>query len=147
MPPPSRTYSRPSTDIPSFANDPTPSRSPSHSRRTTHESALNMSQTRPMPPRRSASTEAPPRVPPPAMVSTLGAASSSHRVRPPPSEHVSHVGAGSNLVLPLFSRHPPTHPVLSPEYRYCHREGFVKPPRAHHCRACGTVSKVFTGIG
>jgi len=28
-------------------------------------------------------------------------------------------------------------PVLIPAYRYCEREGLVKPLRAHHCRACG----------
>ena len=40
----------------------------------------------------------------------------------------------------MYSRTPPTNPVLRPEYRYCQRDGFVKPLRAHHCRACGTVS-------
>ncbi|KAF9074361.1 DHHC palmitoyltransferase-domain-containing protein [Rhodocollybia butyracea] len=37
-----------------------------------------------------------------------------------------------------ITRRPPTTPVLSPEYRYCSRDLFVKPYRAHHCRACGT---------
>lgn len=37
-----------------------------------------------------------------------------------------------------YQRRPPTHPVLLPEVRYCFKEGFVKPTRAHHCRACGT---------
>lgn len=36
------------------------------------------------------------------------------------------------------SRQPPRHPVLAPEYRYCQREGFVKPLRTHHCRICCT---------
>ncbi|EPQ55934.1 zf-DHHC-domain-containing protein [Gloeophyllum trabeum ATCC 11539] len=35
-------------------------------------------------------------------------------------------------------RRPPTTPVLLPEYRYCYKEKFVKPLRAHHCRSCGT---------
>ena len=44
--------------------------------------------------------------------------------------------------LPMaFTRRPVMTPVLLPEYRYCFKEGFVKPPRAHHCRACGTVSQ------
>jgi len=36
------------------------------------------------------------------------------------------------------TRQPPRHPILAEEYRYCHREGFVKPARAHHCRVCCT---------
>ncbi|OSD00059.1 zf-DHHC-domain-containing protein [Trametes coccinea BRFM310] len=38
----------------------------------------------------------------------------------------------------MFTRKPPTTPILQPEYRYCHTDGFLKPMRAHHCRACGT---------
>jgi len=45
-----------------------------------------------------------------------------------------------NLPPPIFSRQPSTRPVLLPEYRYCSKDKIVKPPRAHHCRACGTVS-------
>jgi len=37
-------------------------------------------------------------------------------------------------------RKVPSTPVLSPVLRYCDVDGFVKPYRAHHCRACGTVS-------
>ena len=44
---------------------------------------------------------------------------------------------------PVFSRRPTTTPVLLPEYRYCSRCQIVKPSRAHHCRACGTVSFLF----
>ncbi|KZT00277.1 zf-DHHC-domain-containing protein [Laetiporus sulphureus 93-53] len=45
----------------------------------------------------------------------------------------------SSQALPMmFTRRPSQDPVLLPEYRYCYKEGFVKPPRAHHCRACGT---------
>ncbi|KAF8841075.1 zf-DHHC-domain-containing protein [Paxillus ammoniavirescens] len=46
----------------------------------------------------------------------------------------------SRVDLPssMFSRRPPTTPVLLPEYRYCSKCKIVKPPRAHHCRACGT---------
>ncbi|KAK7045400.1 hypothetical protein VNI00_007652 [Paramarasmius palmivorus] len=37
-------------------------------------------------------------------------------------------------------RRPPNlgSPVLKPEYRYCSKCMFIKPPRTHHCRACGT---------
>ncbi|KAF8816885.1 zf-DHHC-domain-containing protein [Phlegmacium glaucopus] len=35
-------------------------------------------------------------------------------------------------------RQPPTTAVLQPVHRYCLREEFVKPYRAHHCRSCGT---------
>ncbi|ESK93297.1 vacuole protein [Moniliophthora roreri MCA 2997] len=37
-------------------------------------------------------------------------------------------------------RRPPNNgsPVLKPENRYCSKCLFIKPPRAHHCRACGT---------
>jgi len=38
----------------------------------------------------------------------------------------------------MYARRPSTTPVLLPEYRYCNKDGFVKPMRAHHCRACGT---------
>ena len=40
----------------------------------------------------------------------------------------------------MYTRSPPKTPVLQAEYRYCHKDGFQKPLRAHHCRACGTVS-------
>lgn len=40
----------------------------------------------------------------------------------------------------MYTRMPPGDRVLRPEFRYCQRDGFVKPLRAHHCRACGTVS-------
>lgn len=50
------------------------------------------------------------------------------------------------LPPPIYSRRPPTHPVLSPEFRYCPRDGIVKPMRSHHCRACGTVCSFFSFI-
>ncbi|KAL7278720.1 LOW QUALITY PROTEIN: hypothetical protein ACG7TL_007723 [Trametes sanguinea] len=43
----------------------------------------------------------------------------------------------------MFTRKPPTTPILQPEYRYCHTDGFLKPMRAHHCRACGTFFLIF----
>ncbi|KAG8991120.1 palmitoyltransferase pfa5 [Tulasnella sp. JGI-2019a] len=44
----------------------------------------------------------------------------------------------SGLSPKTNTRQPPPHPTLAPEYRYCHKEGFVKPIRAHHCRICAT---------
>jgi len=38
----------------------------------------------------------------------------------------------------IYQRKPSARPVLRPETRYCYKDGFVKPLRAHHCRACGT---------
>ncbi|KAJ3520605.1 hypothetical protein NMY22_g12678 [Coprinellus aureogranulatus] len=35
-------------------------------------------------------------------------------------------------------RSPPSTAVLDPFHRYCEKDGFVKPYRAHHCRSCGT---------
>ncbi|KAF8512824.1 DHHC palmitoyltransferase-domain-containing protein [Gautieria morchelliformis] len=143
---PSRTYSRPSVDIPSISNEtsspqsPRPPRSPPHSRHNTHESTLSMSQNRPAPPRRKGSTDAGARDTVQPMTSSFGVTNSSHRLKPPPPVHDPHTSKGSHSGLPPlpFSRRPPTHPVLSPEYRYCSRDGFVKPMRTHHCRSCGT---------
>jgi hypothetical protein len=42
-------------------------------------------------------------------------------------------------------RKPPSTPLLVSAYRYCGREGFVKPLRAHHCRACGKVWIILKG--
>ncbi|CAG8745322.1 15612_t:CDS:2, partial [Acaulospora colombiana] len=36
--------------------------------------------------------------------------------------------------LSRWDRKPSPRPVLDPYQRYCYREGFVKPPRTHHCR-------------
>ncbi|GJE88984.1 DHHC zinc finger domain-containing protein [Phanerochaete sordida] len=48
-------------------------------------------------------------------------------------------GHGETSGLPAgLTRRPPMNPALLPEWRYCYKDGFVKPPRAHHCRACGT---------
>jgi putative hemolysin len=37
-----------------------------------------------------------------------------------------------------IARRPPTTHVLEPLHRYCDKDGFLKPYRAHHCRNCGT---------
>ncbi|KAI0092352.1 DHHC palmitoyltransferase-domain-containing protein [Irpex rosettiformis] len=56
---------------------------------------------------------------------------------PSSSSPPNHNPQGSGLPM-RYTRSPPKTPILRPNYRYCHKEGFVKPPRAHHCRACGT---------
>jgi palmitoyltransferase len=38
----------------------------------------------------------------------------------------------------IFTRRPPTTPVLHPAHRWCSKCEIIKPYRAHHCRACGT---------
>ncbi|KAL0952664.1 hypothetical protein HGRIS_006907 [Hohenbuehelia grisea] len=43
-----------------------------------------------------------------------------------------------DLPPPALSRYPNPTPILLPEYRYCSRDGLIKPYRAHHCRSCGT---------
>jgi len=68
---------------------------------------------------------------------------------PPPISSARDVeqGLGStsrSQDMPLFSRRPPTTPVLLPQYRYCYKDGHIKPFRAHHCRACGTVRLIIT---
>ncbi|KAH9920836.1 zf-DHHC-domain-containing protein [Epithele typhae] len=50
-------------------------------------------------------------------------------------------GNGHAQPAPISAKHtrrPPKTPVLRDEYRYCYKDGFLKPHRAHHCRACGT---------
>jgi palmitoyltransferase len=46
---------------------------------------------------------------------------------------------GHHLPPPVYTRMPSERPVLLPEFRYCQKDGLVKPYRAHHCRLCGTV--------
>lgn len=57
--------------------------------------------------------------------------------------HANSCQSRTLLPPPMFSRRPTTTPVLLPEYRYCNKCQIVKPSRAHHCRACGTVSRFF----
>ena len=62
---------------------------------------------------------------------------------PPIAAAHTHAQANANAEgsgLPMrYTRNPPKTPILRPNYRYCYKDGFIKPPRAHHCRACGTV--------
>ena len=51
----------------------------------------------------------------------------------------SRIKAVREKTLPGPGRRPPSTPILVPAYRYCGREGLIKPLRAHHCRACGKV--------
>ncbi|KAI0744588.1 zf-DHHC-domain-containing protein [Earliella scabrosa] len=63
---------------------------------------------------------------------------------PPPSHQPGQAqptplpGTASSRKPMMYTRAPPQTPVLLPQYRYCHKDGFQKPLRAHHCRACGT---------
>ncbi|CDO68748.1 hypothetical protein BN946_scf184989.g14 [Trametes cinnabarina] len=63
---------------------------------------------------------------------------------PPDTQPQSHIqplpgtASDSQAKPMMYTRKPPTTPILLPEYRYCHTDGFSKPMRAHHCRACGT---------
>ena len=42
-----------------------------------------------------------------------------------------------------WDRKPSDRPILEPYYRYCSRDGIVKPVRCHHCRICNTVGFSF----
>jgi palmitoyltransferase len=53
--------------------------------------------------------------------------------------HAPPASAAAPPPYDLTARQPPILPILRPEYRYCRRCELVRPPRAHHCRACGTV--------
>jgi palmitoyltransferase len=44
---------------------------------------------------------------------------------------------------PVQGRAPPKLPSLREEHRYCRRCSIIKPPRTHHCRACGMVRLIF----
>ncbi|THH19180.1 hypothetical protein EW146_g1939 [Bondarzewia mesenterica] len=49
-----------------------------------------------------------------------------------------------------IERRPFWTPILTEEYRYCRRCNLLKPPRAHHCRSCGTNygrTEAAAGIG
>ncbi len=63
--------------------------------------------------------------------------SSSHPQAPSQPQPLP--GTHGEQIPARYTRKPPSTPIMLPEYRYCHREGFLKPMRAHHCRACGTV--------
>ena len=85
---------------------------------------------------------------------------SQPRLAPPSAENGVHTGPYTPTLppqprekeressLPQFTRpargrHPPSLPSLREEYRYCRRCEIVKPPRTHHCRACGKVRRGF----
>ncbi|KAG2151089.1 DHHC palmitoyltransferase-domain-containing protein [Suillus bovinus] len=66
--------------------------------------------------------------------------SESMRV-PGPAPHLHHEhfhDPSSDASSAMFARRPSTTPVLVPEYRFCNKDRIIKPPRTHHCRACGT---------
>jgi palmitoyltransferase len=58
----------------------------------------------------------------------------------PPSRQSGQNGVSHDTISPqpYNWRMPPITPVLLPEHRFCYRDTLIKPPRAHHCQACGT---------
>lgn len=56
----------------------------------------------------------------------------------PLSSHENFYDPSLDASTSPFSRRPSTTPVLAPEYRFCNKDKIIKPPRTHHCRACGT---------
>ena len=62
----------------------------------------------------------------------------------PQSKDMSRKASRSSRKKPLthITRRPPRTAVLLPAHRYCSLDEIVKPYRAHHCRACGTVSLI-----
>lgn len=73
---------------------------------------------------------------PPVQAARARAETNEHGAPRPPS------GNGAGGLPMMFTRKLPMTPIMRPEYRYCHKDGFVKPLRAHHCRACGTVREL-----
>ncbi|KZV82021.1 hypothetical protein EXIGLDRAFT_779065 [Exidia glandulosa HHB12029] len=54
----------------------------------------------------------------------------------PQSSSADQPGKEATVLHPELQRQPPGHPVLRPEYRYCYREGILKPKILaydHHC--------------
>ncbi|KAG1775627.1 DHHC palmitoyltransferase-domain-containing protein [Suillus placidus] len=56
----------------------------------------------------------------------------------PPLSHENFHDPNLDASPPMFSRQPSTTPILVSEYRFCNKDRIIKPPRTHHCRACGT---------
>ncbi|EIN05184.1 zf-DHHC-domain-containing protein [Punctularia strigosozonata HHB-11173 SS5] len=78
---------------------------------------------------------------PPPPAHTPGSRQVQHQYHYPRSQGPSNSGSYSYRQPPLpgtYSRQPSDRPVLLPEFRYCQRDGLIKPYRAHHCRLCGT---------
>lgn len=79
-------------------------------------------------------------LPPPSVQHAAPQSSSGHSA--PQSEDASspeQMKSASERIPPEPGRRPPSTPILVPAYRYCEREGLIKPLRAHHCKACGKV--------
>ncbi|KIP03033.1 hypothetical protein PHLGIDRAFT_267793 [Phlebiopsis gigantea 11061_1 CR5-6] len=68
----------------------------------------------------------------PVQVARAHAETDDNGALPPSSDD------GARGLPMMFTRKLPMTPIMRPEYRYCNKDGFVKPLRAHHCRACGT---------
>ena len=95
--------------------------------------------TRTRQPSRGSSTLASP--PPSALPSTEnGARTGSHAApRLPVSEKPPRGENSQRAHTPPQGRAPTRLPALREEHRFCRRCSIIKPPRTHHCRACGTV--------
>ncbi|PSR73043.1 hypothetical protein PHLCEN_2v11147, partial [Hermanssonia centrifuga] len=76
-------------------------------------------------------------IPPVAAARTRAEVNGNEAANVPPNQTNGNQNTSGQLPM-MFSRSPPQTPVLRPEFRYCQRDGFIKPLRAHHCRACGT---------
>ncbi|RPD63361.1 zf-DHHC-domain-containing protein [Lentinus tigrinus ALCF2SS1-6] len=79
----------------------------------------------------------------PPVAAARANATTHHRPPPQPQDqsHIQPLPGTSNAPSQkpmMYTRAPSKTPILLPEYRYCYRDGFQKPSRAHHCRACGT---------
>lgn len=66
--------------------------------------------------------------------SRAAAAAAPHPISEKPNGENSHRSQTS-----VQGRTAPKLASLREEHRYCRRCSIIKPPRAHHCRACGTV--------
>ncbi|KIK41163.1 hypothetical protein CY34DRAFT_85926 [Suillus luteus UH-Slu-Lm8-n1] len=56
----------------------------------------------------------------------------------PPLSHENVHDPSPDASSQIFARRPSTTPILVSEYRFCNKDKIIKPPRTHHCRACGT---------
>ncbi|TFK92154.1 zf-DHHC-domain-containing protein [Polyporus arcularius HHB13444] len=72
-------------------------------------------------------------------VAAARAKATARHVSPQDQSYIQPLPGTVNAQKPMmYTRAPSKTPILLPEYRYCQRDGFQKPYRAHHCRACGT---------
>ncbi|KAI1790547.1 zf-DHHC-domain-containing protein [Ganoderma leucocontextum] len=76
---------------------------------------------------------------PPAAATRARASAADGTPARPEQTHTEPLPGTANADKPaMFTRNPSKTPVLLAEYRYCNKDEFLKPYRAHHCRACGS---------